>query len=294
MKKIHFLYLIGLLILSSCEISKQGLDKLQNFIENRNNDNTDTSIDILNKNQGTNQTDDQTEYIEDSPLNLDDLNEIESRKTEASSDIDTTGTLNSKEVIYLVRQNRYAEVISGKIDQENMTSRYYRGIAYHVMAKINPTPIQRNLSYTKKAEADFKHVGIYSKNKNLKTKAILWHGITMYKLRFSPETVPEIHKAFDHIQNNFSETRYLNDSLLYSALTYVKSKNIKKAKSYLSELNNTDEEDKVYDIDYNRWLSPQETVAHYSKFYNLSGLKKKSRNLKKKIEERHKKLATDK
>ena len=295
-----------ILILSGCEISRKGMNKLQEFIGkdfinkdfiDKRNDGDDDILDLLNAEKEENETNGETEYLEDE--NSPQLSSAESTETKKSSTLNV-GPLNSKEVYSLVKQSRYAEVISGEINEQNPISRYYRGIAYHVMAELNPTPAKRKLSYTKKAEADFKYVGIHAKDQKLKPKAILWHGITIYKQRFSPKSVPEIQKAFDYIQDNFPQTRYFNDSLLYSALTYAKLKEMKSAQMYLVELNKTDPEDKVYDIDYNRWLSPQEAVKYYSELFNLSSRseeevspKLKNHHIQKDLEKTHTELALD-
>lgn len=269
--RIYFLFFVFCFLTVSCQIQDQ-VDKLEKFLNERDSGETDILKKVLEEDE------EDVEFLENDVLEANDgqdnqLDDSDTPQT-ANQSTSSAGTadrlLGANEVVSLVRKGRYQQVVNGKIDEKNLTSRYYRGIAYYVMAQMYPSPAKKQMSYVRKAEADLKHVGIKSKDKNLQPKAILWHGITMYKYRFSEDNFSEIERAFTYIQENFSDSRYFNDSLLYSALIYAKIDDIEGAELFLLELEETDPEDKVYDADYKKWIEPIEAVDYYFDLFGLT------------------------
>ena len=178
------------------------------------------------------------------------------------------GTLSRSEMIRAAKTGQYAKVIRSKINSKDLVAKYYKAICFFCAAKDTKLSRRARKRYAQNAENLFKEVGIKSRNKDLKVKSILWHGITLYKHRRGG--LEDILYPLRYIQKNYSDTRYANDSHLYTALAYIQSQKPDEAGNALDRLGSSLESDRVYDANYIKWVSPQAAERHYRKLIGLA------------------------
>lgn len=177
---------------------------------------------------------------------------------------DKTTSFKSRPVAYmrmLVEKGRYKEAYEKKIDAKSAGQLYYKGIAAYCLYQTsgNKRYIPRAVKYTKKA-------AVVSKNKEFKSKAVLWHGMLLYKYRRSGVLLSELLKPFNYIQKYLRQTRCYNDSLLYEALVYNSKKKYRDALACLRQLEKQSDSDLIYDIEYKKWVKPSSAARHYISF----------------------------
>ena len=103
--------------------------------------------------------------------------------------------------------------------------------------------------------------------------------LILLNLMFMEEIVRKLLKPFKYIQDNYPGSRYFNDSLLYTGLIYANRKDYSSAKKYLNLLSKSDPDDKVWDANYIKWVTPQVATKHYSDLMKNTGQNTKDRKL---------------
>jgi len=180
----------------------------------------------------------------------------------------TPGTMQSdilslREIKSHIAKGRYVAVTDGNVDKSNYESLYYQGIANFIRAK--QARGKQKETFIRNAELLFNECAKNASAGDIKARSVLWHGITRYV--FKPDTLSrsELLRPFEFIQNNYKNTKYHNDSLLYSGLVLLKKGSKSEADNFFKKLSDTSAKDRVYDEDYRKWVSPQTAAAHYLK-----------------------------
>ena len=174
-------------------------------------------------------------------------------------------------------RGNYRKVVNADVDENEYAKKYYQAISYYCLLQT-PLPTAEKNDFITKAKKSFKEIGIKANNatqQDLKTKAILWHGIMMMQYP-QKEKLVEIIKPFKYIEKNYSRSKVYDDALFYLARFYQLKGNDKSAQQTYAKLNKVNnKKNKIYDIWYKKFVEPQKAIAFYNK-----NKKNKSKNKK--------------
>ncbi|MBL8992260.1 MAG: hypothetical protein JNM63_02905, partial [Spirochaetia bacterium] len=171
--------------------------------------------------------------------------------------------ISDAEIKKLILSKQYDKVIASKINPKSANQVYYSGNAHFVLALQFKVGTKERERHVAAAEKLFRDAGVMEADKVRKARALLWHGITMYRFRSDRYDQETISKPFRYITQKLSDTPYHNDALMYLGIVYGKFNQKESAKEFLTLLAKTDPRDRVYDIDYKKWSSPQTASRHY-------------------------------
>lgn len=157
--------------------------------------------------------------------------------------------------------HQYDKVIAAKIDPKNASQLYYSGNAYFVTALMTKSASRER--HVANAEKNFLAAGKLETDKTRKARAYLWLGITRYKFRGGTYDLETTSQPLRYVVEKLPDTPYYNDALLYLGLVRSKFNLRDSAKDYFNLLARTDSRDRVYDMDYQKWSTPQAAARHY-------------------------------
>lgn len=157
--------------------------------------------------------------------------------------------------------HQYDKVLAARIDPKSADSIYYSGNAHFVKALMTKGSTRDKL--VAGAEKQFAAAGKLENDKTKKARAYLWLGITRYKFRAETYDLETVSQPLRYVVDKLPDTPYYNDALLYLGLSRAKQNLRDSAKDYFNLLHRTDSRDRVYDIDYQKWSTPQAAARHY-------------------------------
>lgn len=166
-------------------------------------------------------------------------------------------------------QGELNKIFQAKKDPNNPWHLYYSGIAHYIAALQLKSTTAAHKKQVRLAEEQLRTSGVKATHPEMKAKAILWHGITLYRFKRNALSLDELLKPYQWIEKNLKKTPVYNDSLLYAALAAMEKKDRDLAVDYLNRLSKTYPGDKVYDEFYKKWVSPQAAAKHYLSMIHL-------------------------
>ena len=180
------------------------------------------------------------------------------------------GPLDLAKIIELRKRGEHL-IIAQSPEPQALKEKFYQALSCYTVAKSDRVDATTRRKMIIKADKLLRNVGVQASEDDLKIKSILWHGINSFKFNVYGRNSEKTLKPFKYIQENYSDSRYFNDSLLYTGLVYANRKDYSSAKRYLNLLNESDPDDKVWDINYIKWVTPQAATRHYSDLIKNTG-----------------------
>ena len=164
-------------------------------------------------------------------------------------------------------QGNYHKVANADISPNEYEKLYYQGISTYCLLSTPLSEAERKESIAK-AKNIFKSVGVnakQSKQKSVKMKAILWHGIMMMQYP-QKEKLADVIKPFKYIEKNYPKSKVYDDALFYLARAYQLRGEHNKANEVFNKLSKVDsKKNKIYDIWYKKFAEPKKAIAFYKK-----------------------------
>lgn len=177
------------------------------------------------------------------------------------------------EIVRLVKAHKYQAALKLNPNPKSFQAQYYAGNAAFVTALEKKADSPERQKLVLLAEKRFRQAGAVESNPTKKARAYLWLGITGYKFRLGDYDYDTLTKPFRYIHEKLANTPYDNDAVFYLGLLSMKSpeKRGTVAAEYFASLAKSDPRDRVYDVDYARFSTPQAAAKHYSALLNGEG-----------------------
>ncbi|MFC1504147.1 hypothetical protein ACFL6D_01885 [Spirochaetota bacterium] len=251
MKKL-FMLIIGLLVvsfMSSCgDKSKSEIERILEEEEK-----------IVK--EGANIIEEDETIVSSSARDSDDVSSSISDDSSISSVEQTEPNIAS--VKSLIVRGKYESAIDESGDARSHEMKYYKGIAYYCMMQMKQRYSQsERIEYRDNAISLLKEVGYDAVSDSLKSRALMWYGMAVH-LNYEDLSNKRIALgAFHRIQSTrLKDTKYHNDSLLFTAKVYKQIGWYKQARRFYKKLRDGSfVDEKVYDFDIMKKVSTSQAA----------------------------------
>ena len=184
------------------------------------------------------------------------------KATSAASEKVEKSEPNIEKVKEFIRIGKYQAAIEAAGDPASHELKYYKGIAYYCMMKIDTYSKASRVNYRDNAISLLKEVGYDAISDELKAKALLWYGMAMHLNYKDLKNKRQAIGAFHRIQTTkLKDTKFNNDSLLYTAKVYQQMGWYIQAREFYKRLGRAGKIDSEV---YNPWSQKYESISQAS------------------------------
>lgn len=209
----------------------------------------------INKESAHNKKNKQSKFLIKSKNNTDTISKIKSRnQTRKFKPLNKEQLLRQNSVKESYQKGEYFAVAKSNFKDNEFESLYYQAIACYNILKNNKAyhgrvkrqRLKEKNALINKAKDNLFHVGRFTPDKNLKERAILWHGLLSFTYPNKYHNEKELTYTFLYIEDKMKNSNIYNDAMIYLTLIYRKLGKIDKAKEYYRKAITTSPNDLVY------------------------------------------------
>ncbi len=209
----------------------------------------------INKENTRNKKNKQSKFSIKPKNNTDIIPKIKSRnQTRKFKPLNKEQLLRQNNVKESYQKGEYFAVAKSNFKDNEFESLYYQAIAcYNILknnkdyqGRVQKQHLKEKNALINKAKDNLFHVGRFTPDKNLKERAILWHGLLSFTYPNKYYNEKELTYTFLYIEDKMKNSNIYNDAMIYLTLIYRKLGKIDKAKEYYRKAIRTSPNDLVY------------------------------------------------